>query len=187
MSQFNGETLEVAGAAPLRRVRASDAPAVLDAFRSDAQMSRQGTVRTLEEADTYVKRLVEADGRHEAWAITEQASAGRCDSLIGLVAISVDTANLSGWFWYWMHADHRSRGMTSRAATAVANWALSPTGAALERLELGHRLNNPASGAVARAAGFILEGRERGKFLIDGERIDVLTYGRLRTDPWPNQ
>jgi RimJ/RimL family protein N-acetyltransferase len=59
------------------------------------------------------------------------------------------------------------------------------SGWGLERLELGHRVNNPASGAVARAAGFVHEGTEREKFLVDGERIDVLTYGRLRSDPWP--
>ena len=29
----------------------------------------------------------------------------------------------------------------------------------------------------------VQEGREREKFLIDGERIDVLTYGRLHFDP----
>lgn len=66
--------------------------------------------------------------------------------------------------------------------------ALSPSAAGgwgLDRLELGHRMNNPASGAVARAAGFVQEGTERGKFLIDGERVDVLTYGRLRSDPGP--
>jgi RimJ/RimL family protein N-acetyltransferase len=38
---------------------------------------------------------------------------------------------------------------------------------------------------VARAAGFIEEGRERGKFLIEGERVNVLTYGHLTTDPRP--
>ncbi len=86
-----------------------------------------------------------------------------------------------------MHAAHRGRGATARAVATVSDRALreAPDGDGLERLELGHRANNPASGGVARAAGFVLEGRERGKFLIDGERVDVLTYGRLRTDPWP--
>lgn len=65
----------------------------------------------------------------------------------------------------------------------VANWALRSGGC--ERLELGHRADNPLSGNVAAAAGFKHEGRERAKFLVDGERIDVLTYGRLATDPWP--
>lgn len=65
----------------------------------------------------------------------------------------------------------------------MAQWALTERG--LERLELGHRVNNPASGPVARAAGFVKEGSERDKFLVDERRIDVDTYGRLRTDPSP--
>jgi RimJ/RimL family protein N-acetyltransferase len=65
----------------------------------------------------------------------------------------------------------------------VSNWALRSGGC--ERLELGHRADNPLSGNVAAAAGFRHEGRQRGKFLIDGHRVDVLTYGRLSTDPWP--
>lgn len=65
----------------------------------------------------------------------------------------------------------------------VGQWAFDVRG--LERLELGHRVTNPASGGVARRAGFVVEGTEREKFLIDGQRIDVLTYGRLRSDPTP--
>ena len=89
---------------------------------------------------------------------------------------------------YWLRAEHRGRGLASRAAATVADQALTPTaggGWGLERLELGHRVNNPASAAVARAAGFVDEGVERGKFLIDGERLDVRICGRLRSDPWP--
>ena len=82
-----------------------------------------------------------------------------------------------------MTQETRGRGWTTRAAATVADWALDHAG--FERLELGHRVNNPASGAVARAAGFRKEGTERGKFLIAGERVDVDTYGRLRTDPRP--
>lgn len=36
-----------------------------------------------------------------------------------------------------------------------------------------------------RAAGFVREGTERAKFLVHGERIDVDTYGRLRSDRFP--
>ena len=76
-----------------------------------------------------------------------------------------------------------------RAAATVARWALTPTaegGLGIDRLELGHRTENHSSGAVARAAGFVHEGTEREKFLIDGVRRDVLTYGRLRSDPAPS-
>lgn len=109
--------------------------------------------------------------------------------MIGLVGISVDQENRTGWFFYWLRAAWRGRGLASQAAATVATTALRPVsdaGWGLERLELGHRASNPASGAVARAAGFIHEGTERQKFLIDGERHDVLIYGRLLNDPVPD-
>ncbi|GAB3667722.1 hypothetical protein GCM10027596_37220 [Nocardioides korecus] len=163
----------------LRPLRHHDAAAVLAAFSSDPQMERQGTVRDLSEAQSYVDRLLDPDGAHLPWAIT-----GPDDVLVGLVVVSVDRLNRSGWFWYWMHAAARGQGRVSRAAAAVADWALTTAG--LDRLELGHRANNPASARIAAAAGFVREGVERQKFLIGAERIDVLTYGRLRSDPAPD-
>ena len=47
-------------------------------------------------------------------------------------------------------------------------------------------MNNPASARVAVAAGFLREGLERRKLLIDGERFDVVSYARLADDPWPS-
>lgn len=97
--------------------------------------------------------------------------------------ISVGKEDLSGWFSYWLNAAYRGKGLAGRAAATIAGWALDEGG--LHRLELGHRANNQASRHVALAAGFIQEGLEREKFLVDGERIDVLSYGRLRSDPVP--
>lgn len=162
----------------LRPLRRQDAEDVLAAFTSSADMARQGSVTSREEAEEYVARLLASDSAHRPWVV---ALDGR---LVGLVCVSVDSDNRNGWFWYWAHSDARGTGTMSRAATTVANWALTKGG--LERLELGHRVNNPASGGVARAAGFVQEGTEREKFLVDGKRIDVLTYGRLRSDPFPD-
>lgn len=144
-------------------------------------MARQGDVTDLDSARVYV-------ARQRRDHVRATAICGADDALLGLVAVALDEKNLSGWVSYWLHADLRGRGLMARAAVAVCNRALAPEaegGWSLERLELGHRVNNPASGSVARAAGFVPEGCERAKFLIDGERIDVLTYGRLRTDPAP--
>lgn len=163
----------------LRRLHPDDSPDVLAAFLSDEDMHRQGEVRSLQQAQEYVERLNDDDGPHRAWSVTKDRV------LVGLVVVTVDADNLNGWFWYWMNAAHRRQGTTSRAAVGVANWALSEGG--LHRLELGHRSNNPASGAVARAAGFVQEGIEREKFLMAGRRVDALTYGRLRSDPWPTR
>lgn len=162
----------------LRRVRRGDAPAVLAAFLSNPEMARQGAVSTLSEAELYLDRSLAEGSSHEAWAVAH------ADRLVGLVCVSVDEANRNGWFSYWMTDAARGRGWTSRAAATVAEWALTARGQ--ERLELGHRVNNPASRAVARHAGFVKEGTQRAKFLVDGQRIDVETYGRLRSDPTPS-
>ncbi|HLR28363.1 MAG TPA: GNAT family protein [Ruania sp.] len=159
----------------LRRLRPDDVPEVHHAFASNEDMARQGEVASPDDAAQYVARLLHPP--HEAWAVSD---GGR---LVGLVCVSVQEENRSGWFWYWMSDGARRRGWMRRAAATVADWALSRRG--LQRLELGHRVNNPASGAVAVAAGFVREGTEREKFLIAGERIDVATYGRLLSDPWP--
>lgn len=162
--------------ASLRPVRTDDAARVLEAFLAHPDMGRQGEVRDLPSAQRYVDWLL-ADDR-EAVAVVDDD-----DVLHGLVAITIDDENRSGWFFYWMHPNARGRGWTSWAARCTADRALTPTaegGLGLERLELGHRSNNPASGAVARAAGFHVEGVEHGKFLVDGERVDVLACARLR-------
>lgn len=162
----------------LRPLREGDAPDVLAAFLSSPDMARQGSVATLADAECYVTNLLASRSSHRPWAVVDR---GR---LVGLVCVSVDEENRNGWFWYWMNVDARGRGWMARAAATVAGWALTQWD--LERLELGHRVNNPASGAVARAAGFVKEGTERAKFLVQGERIDVDVYGRLRSDPSPS-
>lgn len=164
-------------AAELRPLREDDAEDVLGAFTSSPDMSRQGDVTTKPEAIAYVQALTSPGAPHRPWAIAHD------QRMVGLVCVSIDVKNLNGWFFYWMSPKARGQGWTKRAAATVADWALNEGG--LFRLELGHRVNNPQSGAVAIAAGFIKEGTERAKFLVDGERIDVETYGRLRTDPWP--
>lgn len=167
--------------AHLRPVRADDAPEVLTAFRSAPDMARQGDVRDLAGARAQVAWL--CGDRMRGTAIC------RADgSLVGAVAVAIDGPNRSGWVSYWLHAEHRGSGLVARATATVADRALraeSDGGWGLERLELGHRVDNPASGGVARAAGFVREGIEREKFLIAGQRVDVLTYGRLRSDPAP--
>ena len=158
----------------LRPVSEADAPAILEAF-DDPLMSRQGTVTDLAQAQAYAARLARND---YAFALD---SGGR---FAGVVVIDADAEHSLGWFWYWVCRDFRRRGLASTAARSLANWALTDGG--LYRLELGHRANNPASGAVARAAGFIREGVEREKFLVGGQRVDVFTYGRLASDPIPD-
>ncbi|AZI59217.1 N-acetyltransferase [Nakamurella antarctica] len=161
----------------LRQFRSADSGAVVDAF-ADPDMARQGSVADLDQGGAWINAMASGTRHRHVFAIDLDGTA------IGAVGVtSIDRENLTGWFWYWLHREHRGRGTASRAAATVANWALGP--GRLYRLELGHRATNPASGVVAKAAGFMREGAERGKFLIAGNSVDVLTYGRLTTDPTP--
>lgn len=165
----------------LRPVRTDDAPDVLTAFSSAPDMARQGDVTDIAGARRLVDWLTAEDA-------LSRAIVDGSDVLVGVVGVRIDAAERTGWVHYWLHAAHRGRGITSRAVATVCDALLGGDEDAegLARLELGHRVDNPASGGVARAAGFVLEGREREKFLVGGVRVDVLTYGRLRSDPWPH-
>jgi RimJ/RimL family protein N-acetyltransferase len=159
-----------------RELRASDAERVLDAFVSDAaEMSRQGDVHDHTTADAYVTRMLDDADMRTLVAVDDE------DQLLAFAAVSVDHLNANGWVFYWAHPDARRRGITSQLVRALADRELGEGG--LYRLELGYRANNPDSASVARAAGFVQEGLEREKFVVNGERVDVVAAARLRTDP----
>ncbi|WP_234698089.1 GNAT family N-acetyltransferase [Lacisediminihabitans changchengi] len=128
-------------------------------------------------------------GARRAIGILGATSDAVCNFAIELNGIAVGNVGISamedrhgtGWVYYWLSAEARGRGLASAALATAANWAFSDRG--LFRLELGHRTNNPASCAVARAAGFIAEGVERQKLRYGTDRFDVETHGRLATDP----
>lgn len=162
-----------------RELRAADAGRVLEAFVTDAaEMRRQGDVADQESAERYVSRLL-SDPETYRTLVAVDAD----DQLLAFAAVSADHANLNGWVFYWAHPAARGQGITSALVRTLTDRELTAGG--LYRLELGYRANNPASAGVARAAGFIQEGLEREKFLVDGKRIDVITAARLKTDPPP--
>ncbi|GAB3533715.1 GNAT family N-acetyltransferase [Arthrobacter tecti] len=88
----------------------------------------------------------------------------------------------TAWISYWLSADARGSGLAARGLASASEWAFSE---GLFRLELGHRVNNPASCRVATRAGFPAEGIEREKLRYGVERFDVETHARLATDPEP--
>ncbi|MFJ4950481.1 GNAT family N-acetyltransferase [Streptomyces sp. NPDC088760] len=71
----------------------------------------------------------------------------------------------------------------ARACRSLARRAFDDAG--LFRLESGHRVDNPDSCRVARAAGFSVEGIERQRLEYDGVRCDVERHARLAMDEEP--
>ncbi|MFG2428284.1 GNAT family N-acetyltransferase [Streptomyces sp. NPDC048590] len=162
----------------LRPWRPDDAPAVLDAF-APAEMARQsGTpVTTLDEALGWIaeRERERVAGRGYAWAVVRDGAA------LGSVAVTaVNRVHDTGWVSYWTAESARGTGIAAAGVRATARWAFDDLG--LHRLELGHRVNNPASCAVALRAGFAAEGIERGKLRYGNTRYDVERHARLATD-----
>ncbi|MET7362361.1 GNAT family protein [Streptomyces sp. NPDC005562] len=180
----------------LRPWQIEDARTVMTAF-ADPLMRGQSVepVDTVQDAQRWIAARGEqwaADSAY-SFAVVDggggdggRRSGGRSGSghVLGHVRIgSVDRRHATGWVSYWTTASARGRGVASRACDAVARWAFDD--AELFRLELGHRVNNPASCRVARSAGFAVEGRQRQKLAYDGVRFDVELHARLATDPEP--
>ncbi|CAI9401193.1 GNAT family N-acetyltransferase [Aestuariimicrobium sp. T2.26MG-19.2B] len=173
----------------------ADAPALLRLYRSTPDLGPQlPDLSDLAAARDWIS-WTQVPG-NAIFALTERGVA------IGSVGLSaIDQHHSTGWFHYWMGQPGRGRGLMCRAAATVATWALSPMagpgpsphadpdqapGLGLHRLELGHRVNNPASGRVARAAGFVQEGLQRDKLTHGDQRFDVVAMARLATDPQPS-
>jgi RimJ/RimL family protein N-acetyltransferase len=77
---------------------------------------------------------------------------------VGLIGLS-DGRGIGELGW-WVGPDHRGQGLATRAVRLVVTWALDTLG--VEVLEARCHPDNPASGAVAAAAGLLLAG-------VDGE------------------
>ncbi|MEU1616461.1 GNAT family protein [Streptomyces sp. NPDC005722] len=166
----------------LRRWTAGDVRSVLTAF-ADPVMRRQVSepIESLDAAERWV--AVQSDqwagGAAFAFAVVDGE-----DTVLGNVAVSaVNRSHATGWVSYWTTQSARGRGVASGACQALARWAFDDAG--VFRLELGHRVNNPASCRVALAAGFASEGIERQKLEYDGMRYDVERHARLATDEEP--
>jgi len=167
-------------AAILRPWTLDDVAAVLDAF-AHPDVARQAWSPVTDEAEArgWVMRRIEQVERDASFAIDLDGWA-----VGGVRLSSINPGQRTAWIGYWLAPAARGRGLASRATATLATWAFDEL--RIERIDLSHRLNNPASGAVARRAGFVAEGVQREKLRHDGVRYDVAAYGRLVTDPEPD-
>ncbi|MFD0559819.1 RimJ/RimL family protein N-acetyltransferase [Stackebrandtia endophytica] len=163
----------------LRPWRRADAPAVLAAF-SALDMAQQAgePIVDLASANRWLDWACGKTTRQTGFVFAVTAAD---DVPVGNIAVTnVDTHDCA-WVSYWVASAARGCGVAADSLAAMVPWVHDVAG--IYRLELGHRVNNPASGGVARRAGFISEGVERAKLCYGGERFDVESYARLSTDP----
>ena len=112
-----------------------------------------------------------------AWGITVQ------DQVIGCMSVRSD----AGWLrcnaevGYWIGQDFWRRGIVSEALGLVTDWAFANK-PELTRLYAPIFAWNEGSQGVARACGYVLEGRMPQSAFKAGRIIDRVTYARYRTD-----
>ena len=118
-------------------------------------------------------------GRAARFVIVDAAS-GQGAGVLGVMRQGPPGTGLVG---YGILPGFRGRGFTTRALRLVSRWAFEEAG--LARLELGHKVENVASGKAAARAGFRVEGRLSGRLPNpDGTRSDEICYA-LTKDPEP--
>jgi len=141
------------GIVTLRPWRASEAPAIVDCLDGDPEVARWldqiPQPYTIEHARAYLDGEL---GRDETKLAITDAATGRILGSIG-VGLAHDGVREIG---YWLRADARGRGVTTRALRLASRWALAQDDVA--RVQLRADPENRASCRVAEKAGFTLEG-----------------------------
>lgn len=84
---------------------------------------------------------------------------------------------------YWLAPEGRHRGLATKALKRLSEWCFAEYGFA--RLELLMTSENRASHEVAKRAGYSFEGVLRSYRAFECRRLDLLSFGRIATDPTP--
>lgn len=167
-----------AGDLTLREYRPADAPDLRAAF-ADEEIARWNPGPPGAEAANDFMRARNDWGLadHASWAVADAA-----DRLVGSVSLHrIDGTQEDAEIGYWIAPWARRRGYATRAVVAASTFGFSTLG--LHRLHLYHAVDNRGSCAVARAAGFLLEGTLRQSYRYhDGPFHDEHLHGLLSTD-----
>jgi len=170
-----------AGRLLLRPWRRDDAPEVL-ALAADPLMRRYssvGEVGDLDGARAWIESR-RVPGRLD-WSV-RQAGTGALLGRVGLMRLLPDAE--SAEVGYWTTPAARGRGVATESVEAVVGYAFDVLGR--HRLEIRHVPGNEASCAVARKAGFRVEGVQRdAHHHVDHGFEDLEVHARLATDPAP--
>nr|WP_184988355.1 GNAT family N-acetyltransferase [Sphaerisporangium rubeum] len=165
-----------AGELVLRPWNADDVAVVVEAFRDPAIQLWNLEGELGEDQAARLIGVWQARWRLEtgaSWAVTEQGV------VLGRVGLrTVDLALGIGEVAYWTLPAARRRGVTARAVSELARWALDDLG--LHRLELRHSMANVASCRVAGRAGFTAEGVLRSALLHADGWHDMHIHGLVR-------
>jgi len=94
-----------------------------------------------------------------------------------------DWKNLRTEIGYWLREDLQGRGIMTRAAKTLADFAFANLG--MNRVEIRAATDNRRSRAVPERLGFVQEGVLREAAWLNDRFIDLVVYARVRKDSAP--
>jgi precorrin-6A synthase (deacetylating) len=167
------------GTLTLRPVTASDWPVVLGEHNNDEQLRWGFTDVPMTEAEARQRAALAPRewrlGRAARFVMVDAAT-GEGAGLIGVLTLGPPGVGLVG---YGVLPAFRGRGFTTRALVLVTEWVFAQTD--IVRLELGHKVDNVASGRAAEKAGYVREGVHAARLVNpDGTRSDEVVWARVR-------
>jgi RimJ/RimL family protein N-acetyltransferase len=165
-----------AGAFLLRPWEPADAPRLAEAYGDPA--IQRWHVRSMSE-DEARDWVAERRDRWQAeigidWAVERE---GEVVGRVNFREINLEDGRAEAG--YWVLASQRGGGIAAIAVRAATTWMFS---IGFHRLELLHSLENEASCRVADAAGYRLEGTQRGRLLHADGWHDAHVHVRLEGD-----
>jgi RimJ/RimL family protein N-acetyltransferase len=164
-------------AVTLAPLRPGHAPAILRWLRDPAVASNLGLrasptlartrafIAGAASGDAVCGRAILLGGRHVGTVVLDQI-----DRRMGKARLHI----------YIGEAAARGRGVGTRAVALAVALAFEELG--LHKVYLTVHARNTAAIQAYQRVGFVIEGTHRGEFLLDGERLDELYMGVLRTD-----
>ena len=108
---------------------------------------------------------------------------GDTADLIGCIGLRFDLEPRTGDLGYWVGRRYWGHGVATEAVARLARWAMANLD--LDHLVAHVAIDNPASAAVLRRAGFRETGRSEGVFLARGGKHPVLDFEATRNDLSP--
>ncbi|WP_053206437.1 GNAT family N-acetyltransferase [Jiangella muralis] len=145
----------------------------------DAEFNRlTGTHQTFTRAaiDAYCASRADQYDRLD-WAFEDTATG---EYVGGLAVNEVDADNETAGFRIDLVESHRGRGLGPEAIELMLAYLFEEVG--VYRVGLEVYAFNPRAQRSYEKCGFVVEGRERGALLWDGERVDAVLMGLLRAD-----
>ncbi len=176
------------GVITLRPWTQADIPALVE-MCNDPQTVRFTTVPTpytaTDAEDWLTTHAINlASGESVSFAVVDRLNEAPIGS-IGLHLLNSTAVTGAAEVGYMTAPPARGRGVITRAVPLVCEWAFARLG--IERVQLTTHLDNPASQRVAAKCGFTREGVLRRYGVQRGERVDLVMFSRLASDPGGDQ